>query len=304
MSSATPIHLAIGAFDGVHLGHRSVLHSARAAARADHGQAGVLTFDPHPSKVLRPEAAVPLIFNRAQKDERLTEAGAEFIYHQVFTTQQAAMEAEDFPAWLQHQFKGLHSLHVGTNFRYGKNRGGDSTTLQRDGSKRGLAVYLVEPVALDGASVSSSRIRTALHQGDLALANRMLLRPYEAIGTIIDGRRLGRTLGFPTLNLPWAPELQPAFGVYAVELVTAAGLAEPGVANWGLRPTVESSPVAPLLETHLLRPAGPVPTTGEAVRVRWLHFLRAEQKFAHLTDLQAQIAMDSRNARVVHGLGV
>lgn len=303
MSSNHPIHLAIGVFDGVHLGHRAVLHSTRAAARADHGQAGVLTFDPHPSKVLRPEAAVPLIFNRAQKDERLTEAGAEFIHHQAFTTQQAAMEAADFPVWLQHTFKGLRSVHVGTNFRYGKNRGGDSETFKRDGGKHGLEIRLVEPVALDGANVSSSRIRTALQQGDVALANRMLLRPYEAIGTITDGRRLGRTLGFPTLNLPWAPELRPAFGVYAVELVSPAGLAEAGVANWGLRPTVESRPVEPLLETHLLRPAGPIPTTGESVRVRWLHFLRGEQMFAHLTDLQAQITTDIRTARVIHGLG-
>ncbi len=261
-----------------------------------------MTFEPHPSKVLRPESAVPLILNRAQKDERLTEAGAEFIHHQAFTLQHAAMEAADFPAWLLHHFKGLRSVHVGANFRYGQGRTGDGESLVRDAGLLGLTVHLVEPVALDGAAVSSSRIRAALRHGDLALANRMLLRPYEATGTIVDGRRLGRTIGFPTLNLPWSPELRPAFGVYAVELVNADGLAEPAVANWGLRPTVESGPVEPLLETHILRASGPIPTTGAAVRIRWLHFLRHEQKFANLPALQAQIAEDAQTAAVMHGL--
>jgi len=302
MSHATSIHLALGAFDGVHLGHRAVLHSARAAARQAHGSVGVMTFEPHPSKVLRPESAVPLILNRTQKDERLTEAGAEFIHHQEFTLQHAAMEAADFPAWLLHHFKGLRSVHVGANFRYGQGRTGDGESLVRDSGKLGLTVHLVEPVALDGEAVSSSRIRAALRHGDLALANRMLLRPYEATGTIIDGRRLGRTIGFPTLNLPWSPELRPAFGVYAVELVNADGLAEPAVANWGLRPTVESGPVEPLLETHILRASGPIPTTGAAVHIRWLHFLRHEQKFANLPALQAQIAEDAQAAAVIHGL--
>jgi|APGre2960657423_1045063.scaffolds.fasta_scaffold53242_2 riboflavin kinase/FMN adenylyltransferase len=302
MSHAPSIHLALGAFDGVHLGHRAVLHSARAAARQAHGSVGVMTYEPHPSKVLRPESAVPLILNRTQKDERLTEAGAEFIHHQEFTLQHAAMEAVDFPAWLLHHFKGLRSVHVGANFRYGQGRTGDGESLVRDAGKLGLAVHLVEPVALDGEAVSSSRVRAALRHGDLALANRMLLRPYEATGTIIDGRRLGRTIGFPTLNLPWNPELRPAFGVYAVELVNADGLAEPAVANWGLRPTVESGPVEPLLETHILRASGPIPTTGATVRIRWLHFLRHEQKFANLAALQAQIASDAQAAAVIHGL--
>jgi riboflavin kinase/FMN adenylyltransferase len=302
MSHAPSIHLALGAFDGVHLGHRAVLHSARTAARQAHGSVGVMTFEPHPSKVLRPESAVPLILNRAQKDERLTEAGAEFIHHQAFTLQHAAMEAADFPAWLLHHFKGLRSVHVGANFRYGQGRTGNGESLVRDAGLLGLTVHLVEPVALDGAAVSSSRIRAALRHGDLALANRMLLRPYEATGAIVDGRRLGRTIGFPTLNLPWSPELRPAFGVYAVELVNADGLAEPAVANWGLRPTVESGPVEPLLETHILRASGPIPTTGAAVRIRWLHFLRHEQKFANLPALQAQIAEDAQTAAVMHGL--
>lgn len=295
----TPLHLAIGAFDGVHLGHRAVLRSARAAARADGGLVGVLTYEPHPSKVLRPAAPVPLIFTRAQKDERLTEAGAQLIHHEKFDRAHAAIEAADFPAWLQRTFPHLRSLHVGANFQYGRGRTGRGETLVAQGAARGLEVRLVAAVQLGAETVSSSRIRQALGEGDLGLANAMLHRPYEAEGVILGGRRLGRTLGFPTVNVPWEPELRPAFGVYAVEVVFR-GEALPAVANYGLRPTVESGPVAPLLEAHVLR--GAAPTTGDGVRVRWLRHLRAEQKFADLAALQAQIAQDSAQARQALGL--
>ena len=295
----TSLHLAIGAFDGVHLGHRAVLHSAREAARADGGIVGVLTYDPHPSKVLRPESSVPLIFTRAQKDDRLTEAGAQVIHHEKFDRAHASIEAADFPKWLKQTFPQLKSLHVGSNFQYGRGRAGNGETLIAHGLSEGLSVKLVEAVHLGDETVSSSRIRQCLANGDLALANAMLLRPYEAEGTIIGGRRLGRTIGFPTVNVAWEPELKPAYGVYAVEVIFK-GEALPAVANYGLRPTVESGPVAPLLEAHVLR--GQAPTTGDNVRVRWVRRLRAEQKFVDLATLQTQIAMDSDLARQTLGL--
>lgn len=294
-----PLHLAIGAFDGVHLGHRAVLHSAREAARADGGIVGVLTYDPHPSRVLRPEAPVPMIFTRAQKDARLTEAGAQLIRHEKFDRAHAGIEAADFPKWLKQAFPHLKSLHVGSNFQYGRGRTGNGETLIAHGAAEGLGVKLVAAVRLGDETVSSSRIRQCLSSGELDLANAMLLRPYEAEGTIVGGRRLGRTLGFPTVNLPWEPELKPAYGVYAIEVIFQ-GEAMPAVANYGLRPTVESGPVAPLLEAHILR--GTAPTTGDAVRVRWVRRLRAEQKFADLAALQAQIAKDSAQARQALGL--
>ena len=294
-----PLHLAIGAFDGVHLGHRAVLHSAREAARADGGLVGVLTYDPHPSKVLRPESAVPLIFTRAQKDERLTEAGAQMVHHEPFDRAHASIAAADFPRWLQQTFPHLKSLHVGANFQYGRGRAGHGETLIAQGTAEGLGVRLVAAVRLGDETVSSSRIRQCLVTGELDLANAMLHRPYEAEGVIIGGRRLGRTLGFPTVNVAWEPELKPAYGVYAVEVIFQ-GEALPAVANYGQRPTVESGPVAPLLEAHVLR--GAAPTTGDAVRVRWIRRLRAEQKFADLPSLQAQIARDSAQARQALGL--
>ena len=297
MSSA--VHLAIGAFDGVHLGHRAVLHSAREAARADGGIVGVLTYAPHPSKVLRPESSVPLIFTRAQKDDRLTEAGAQLIHHEKFDRNHAGIEAADFPKWLKTTFPHLKSLHVGSNFQYGRGRAGNGETLIAHGATEGLGVRLVSAISLGTETVSSSRIRQCLSSGELELANAMLLRPYEAEGAIIGGRRLGRTIGFPTLNVAWEPELKPAFGVYAVEVIFK-GEALPAVANYGQRPTVESGPAAPLLEAHVLR--GAAPTTGDAVRVRWVRRLRSEQKFADLAALQAQIAKDSALARQVLGL--
>jgi riboflavin kinase/FMN adenylyltransferase len=294
-----PLHLAIGAFDGVHLGHRAVLHSAREAARADGGMVGVLTYDPHPSKVLRPESAVPLIFTRAQKDARLTEAGAQLIHHEKFDRNHAGIEAAGFPPWLRQAFPQLKSLHVGSNFQYGRGRAGTGHTLIAHAAEVGLDVRLVAAVTLGEETVSSSRIRHHLVAGELDIANAMLLRPYEAEGVIIGGRRLGRTIGFPTVNVAWEPELQPAYGVYAVEVVFQ-GEALPAVANYGQRPTVESGPVAPLLEAHVLR--GAAPTTGDTVRVRWVRRLRAEQKFADLAALQAQIAKDSDLARQTLGL--
>jgi riboflavin kinase/FMN adenylyltransferase len=295
----TPLHLAIGAFDGVHLGHRAVLHSAREVARADGGMVGVLTYDPHPSKILRPESPVPLIFTRAQKDARLTEAGAQLVRHEKFDRAHAGIEAADFPKWLKKTFPHLKSLHVGTNFQYGRGRAGNGESLIAHGAAEGLAVRLVSPVRIGEEVVSSSRIRQCLTVGELELANAMLLRPYEAEGTIIGGRRLGRTIGFPTVNLAWEPELRPAYGVYAVEVIFN-GEAMPAVANYGQRPTVESGPVAPLLEAHVLR--GVAPTTGDDVRVRWVRRLRTERKFTDLAALQAQIAKDSAQARQVLGL--
>jgi len=294
-----PLHLAVGAFDGVHLGHRAVLQSAREAARADGGIVGVLTYDPHPSKVLRPESSVPLIFTRGQKDDRLTEAGAQLIHHEKFDRNHAGIEAADFPKWLKTTFPHLKSLHVGSNFQYGRGRAGNGETLISHGATEGLGVRLVAAVSLGDETVSSSRIRQCLASGELDLANAMLLRPYEAEGTIIGGRRLGRTIGFPTVNVAWEPELKPAYGVYAVEVIFK-GEAMPAVANYGQRPTVESGPVAPLLEAHVLR--GMAPTTGDAVRVRWVRRLRAETKFADLSALQSQIAKDSAAASQALGL--
>ena len=291
-----PSHLAIGVFDGVHAGHRAVLASAVAAARRSQGTVAALTFEPHPSRLIRPSQPVPLILNRAQKDARLAEAGANQIVHQPFDAAHREIEAADYLAWLRGRFPRLRSVHVGENFRYGRGRLGDATRLVADGAAAGVDVRIVAPVRIDGEIVSSSRIREALRAGDIGRANAMLVRPYEAEGPVGNGRQLGRSLGFPTLNLRWEPELIPAHGVYAAEVVTAAGVAEPAVINWGVRPTVETEPAKPLLEAHLLRPSDPVPQPGEAIRVRWLAWIRAERRFDDLAALRAQVEHDCAEA--------
>lgn len=297
-----PAHLAIGVFDGVHAGHRAVLASARAAAREDGGEVVALTFEPHPSRVLRPSDPTLLILDKAAKDERLAEAGADRVVHQPFDETHRSLAAEAYLPWLRSAFPGLLSVHVGDNFRFGRGRAGDAASLAAAGAACGVAARAVPAVIVRGEAASSSRIREALLAGDVALANEMLLRPYESAGVVTPGRQLGRRLGLPTLNLPWSPELVPAFGVYAAEVITPEGVAEPAVMNWGVRPTVEDGPVAPLAEAHLLRPAGRVPTPGDRIRLRWLARIREERKFGGLEALRSQVTEDIAAARASLGL--
>ncbi|MEY2821907.1 MAG: hypothetical protein RL105_1479 [Verrucomicrobiota bacterium] len=294
-----PLHLALGAFDGVHLGHRAVVRSAREAARAQGGAAWALTYEPHPSRFLRPESPVPTMLTPKQNEDRLLEAGAEAVHRQKFDAEHASIEAADFPAWLRRAFPNVRSVHVGENFRYGKGRAGNGTTLAAHCGAAGIEVRTVPAVRLADDAVSSSRIRRCLTDGELDMANAMLVRPYEAEGCVIEGRRLGRTIGFPTVNVPWEPELRPAFGVYAAEIILR-GEALPAVINYGLRPTVETGPTSPLLEAHVLR--GGAPNAGDFVRVRWMRRIRPERKFADLAALQAQIAKDTDAARRALGL--
>lgn len=296
------IHLCIGVFDGVHAGHRAVLAAARAAAQERGGEVVALTFDPHPSRVLRPEAPTPLILSRAQKEERLLEAGADRVAHQRFDEAHRSMAAENYLGWLRSTFPGLRSVHVGENFRFGAGRKGDPALLSRAAEAHGVSAHAVAPVRVAGSPASSSRIRAALAEGGIELANEMLVRPYEAEGATTPGRQLGRRLGLPTLNLPWAPELSPAHGVYAAEVMSDSGVAEPAVINWGVRPTVEEGRVAPLVEAHLLRPAGRIPVAGDFIRVRWLGWIRPETRFAGLDELRAQVGRDKAAAAALLGL--
>jgi riboflavin kinase/FMN adenylyltransferase len=224
------------------------------------------------------------------------------VAHQRFDEAHRSLAAEAYLDWLREAFPLLRSVHVGENFRFGAGRRGDPALLARSAATHGIAVTAARPVEIAGGPASSSRIRAALSAGEVELANAMLVRPYEAEGTTTPGRRLGRRLGLPTLNLPWAPELMPAFGVYAAEVLTEAGIAEPAVMNWGVRPTVESGPVAPLVEAHLLRPAGPVPVAGDRIRVRWLARIREEMKFPDLEELKTQVDKDKAAAGAVLGL--
>jgi len=287
-----PAHLAIGIFDGVHLGHRAILDQAARAAAADGGRVVVLTFWPHPSGVLRPGQAVPMLYDRKMRARLLAEAGADEVLFQEFTAEFASMAAEHFPEFLKEAVAELKTVSVGQGFRFGQGRRGDAALLLEAGRKAGLEVRPVPRVDQGGEPLSSTRIREILAGGDIAGANALLGRPYLAAGRIVSGDSIGREIGFPTFNMDWRPGLQPAYGVYAVEAVfpESGPQAHAGVANYGCRPTVAGADAEPLLEVHLL--VEPPQEPGAAMEVAFLHHIRPEQKFDSVEDLAKRIETD------------
>ncbi len=277
-------------FDGVHLGHRAVIDLAVQSARRDGGVAGVLTFWPHPSALFRPENATRLMIDTETKVQLLASAGVDAVIMQEFTRELAGVEAEAFLPFLKQFLPRLHTIYVGENWRFGKGRRGDIAMLVAEARKHGLEVMSCARINQNGEPISSTRIRTCLEAGEIEEVNTLLGYTYFSVGTVESGKSLGRKIGFPTLNLAWESALRPHFGVYAVQVsgAKAAGAFQ-GVANYGLRPTVEQS-TQPRLEVHLM---GECPFgVGDAIKVAWLRFLRAEKKFGSVEQLQAQIAED------------
>lgn len=291
---AGPVHLAIGMFDGVHLGHQSVIEVAVHSAHRSRGLAGVLTFWPHPSAVLRPEKPTPLILAPEIKRAQLGRLGLDFLVEHPFSLEFAATTASGFVTLLKRAFPGLEAVYVGENFRFGRGREGDTATLIAAAREAGFAVYSAPRLNHSGAPISSSRIRELIASGEIEEANALLGYSYFAEGVVAEGKRLGRTLGFPTLNLAWQPGLTPRYGVYLVTVCGADGRMQPGVANYGLRPTVEAGATAPRLEVHVLAPTSL--TYGDRVTVRWLRFLRPEKKFSGVDELRKQIETDRQAA--------
>ncbi|HEX2852342.1 MAG TPA: riboflavin biosynthesis protein RibF [Opitutaceae bacterium] len=292
---ARPLHLAIGMFDGMHLGHRAVVEAAVRSARSGNGLAAVLTFWPHPSALFRPDQPTRLIQDTPTKIKQLLGFGVDAVITQPFTREFAGIAAEEFVPWLKQRLPHLVALYVGENWRFGRGRRGDVAFLIAEGAKHGLDVFSAPRVSLNGEPISSTRIRTLLEGGEVALANALLGYVYFAEGVVVPGKRLGRTVGFPTLNLAWAPDLRPRLGVYAVRV---SGAKSPGpvfgVANYGLRPTVETA-LVPRLETHVI---GDCPFgEGDTIKVEWLRFVRPEMKFENVEELREQIGCD--RAKVV-----
>ena len=289
-----PLHLAIGMFDGVHLGHRAVIDLAVQSARRDGGIAAVLTFWPHPSALFRPDKATRLIIDSETKVRLLSAAGVDAVIMQHFTKELACVEAEDFLPFLKRFLPKLHTIYVGENWRFGHGRRGDIAMLLAEARKHGIVVMSSARINENGEPISSTRIRTCLESGEIEEANTLLGYTYFAEGVVTTGKSLGRKIGFPTLNLAWEPELRPRFGVYAVQVSgQKAGGVFQAVANYGLRPTVEQS-TQPRLEVHLL---GDCPFgAGDDIKIEWLRFLRPEKKFGSVAQLQAQIAEDRSTA--------
>jgi len=289
-----PLHLAIGMFDGVHLGHQAVVESAVHSAHRNGGLAGVLTFWPHPSALFNPQHRTRMLMSPEMKARVLRRLGVDAIIQQAFSLEFARIAAEDFLPHLRRRLPCLAGIYVGENWRFGAGRRGDVSLLLAEAAQHGVPVLSVPRIHWNGEPISSTRIRDSLEAGRLEEANMLLGYSYFAEGVVVNGRRLGRTIGFPTLNLPWQPELQPRYGVYAVRVAGDPGTAPlAAVANYGLRPTVGLAG-EPLLEAHVL---GPCPwTAGSSVTVEWMKFLRPEVKFGSVEELRAQIARDRAEA--------
>ncbi len=280
------VSLCLGNFDGVHVGHQALL--ARAAAR---GKAGVLTFSPHPGKVLQPSLAPKLIATQARKLELLEAAGAQLVVVQPFTFEYARTPAADFERSL-FGGHGLVGVVVGSDFTYGQQRRGTVAQLSQAAQAGGAVVDVVSPVTVDGVVVSSSVVRTYVLEGRVEAAGRLLSRPFDLDGTIVPGAGRGRTIGFATANVDTPNELRPAAGVYAVR-VRVDDRWHGGAANIGVKPTFGGGDVT--IEAHLLDFTGDL--YGKKVRVQFLERLRPERRFASVSELAGQIARDVEAAR-------
>lgn len=297
-----PLHLAVGMFDGVHRGHQIVLERALSGARAEDGLAVALTFSPHPSQLLRPEQAVRMIQSTEQRVQALLRSGLDAVIVQPFVEAFAQIEVDAFLPHLRSHLPQLRVLYVGANWRYGRGRLGDLASLEAAGRAHGIQIFGSARVEAAEAPISSTRIRAMLEAGEIEAANELLGYAYTADGRVQPGKQLGRKIGAPTLNLAWSPDCLPRFGVYAARVCArgeASRRAEPAVANFGLRPTVESAPT-PRLEVHILGENRW--DVGDHLEVTLERFLRPEQKFADLADLQAAIGQDLTQARQFFGL--
>ena len=284
--------VALGNFDGVHRGHAGLLRAAH-AARPDTPLA-VLTFEPHPREVFRPEDPPFRLTLSAERADALAAAGVEILYEIPFNHAFSLMPAEDFVTEVLHRGLGARHLAAGEDFAFGFRRGGDTGFLANRAEALGMGLSLIPPVTDTRGPLSSSRIRRALQDGYPERATAELGRPWAIRGEVAHGDKRGRTIGFPTANVALGRHLEPARGVYAVTIRTAEGSVYDGVANIGRRPTVNAGPES-RLEVNLFDFSGDI--YGTEITVALHAFIRAEIKFSGLDALKAQIAADAAEAR-------
>lgn len=285
--------VALGNFDGVHLGHAAVLRAAH-AARPDKRLA-VLTFEPHPRAFFRPQDPPFRLTLAAERADALARLGVDILYQLPFDTAFSELSAEAFIAEVLQGGLAAANLACGADFAFGHRRGGDVALLAARAEAGGIGLTIVPPLADGQGPVSSTRIRRLLQDGYPERAAALLGRPHTIRGPVTQGDQRGRTIGFPTANVPLAEHLEPARGVYAVTARLASGERVKGVANIGLRPTVGGT--QPRLEAHLFDFSGDL--YGQDITVALHGFLRAERKFESFEALRAQIAEDAAAARAL-----
>ena len=286
--------LAIGFFDGVHLGHQQIIRQTVADAHQHNAIALVLTFDRHPNSVVAPAKVPPLIYSLPQKLRAIESLGAKNILLISFDKKFSEQSGEEFIRGLSRDFGKIHSVCVGVDFVFGHGRSGDITLLKKLGAELSFSVHGLAAVSLDGQIVSSTRIREAIRAGDLDGASQMLGRPYAIYGRVVEGDKLGHTLGFPTANLDVAGLVLPPNGVYAGMTTVNRELYRVAM-NIGLRPTMVSNQPQLRVEAHLLDFDGQL--YGEDLEVEIGEKLRNERKFTSPRELKQQIARDVEAVR-------
>jgi riboflavin kinase / FMN adenylyltransferase len=284
--------LALGNFDGFHLGHQAVV--SRAVARGHHERRPVIvaTFDPHPVRFFKPDVPPFRLTSLDQRQRLFAAAGADAMLVFRFGAELAATSAEQFVALLAERI-GAAGVVTGDDFTFGHGRGGNVDLLRELGAQHGIAAETVAPVLVDGRRVSSGRVREALAAADPGTATRLLTRPFAISGEVQRGDRRGRELGYPTANLELGKYQRPAYGIYAVRVVLDDGSEHAGVASLGVRPTFE--PPKELLEAFLFDFAGDL--YGRTIEVALHHYLRPEERFDSLEALAAQMRADEAEAR-------
>lgn len=289
---ARPGAVALGAFDGIHLGHRAILGRAVTLARERGLEALACTFEPHPLEVLQPDRAPRPITTLADRLELIAETGIDTAVVVAFTRAIAALEPEAFVRDALAGTLRAREIVVGFNHRFGRGARGDARLLETLGPSLGFRTHVVAPLEVDGVPVSSSEIRAALGRGDLERAARLLGRPYALGGEVVHGAGRGRTLGFPTANVRMDLRLPLAPGVYACR--ARVGPAEyRAVVNAGVRPTFGETELA--VEAHLLDFSGDL--YGQRIHLTFLRRLREERRFPSVEALREQIAADVAAAR-------
>lgn len=290
--------VTLGAFDGVHLGHRALIARAVEAARALDVPSVGYTFFPHPAKVLAPKMAPKMLVSIERRAALMHEAGLDYVLIEPFDETFAAVDADDFVADFLVAPLAPRRVVVGFNFFYGRGRGGDTEHLRRAGERHGFEVDVVEPVESGTIVASSTAIREYLLEGNVDAARALLGRDFALCGEVVEGDRRGRTIGFPTANLEADAELLPANGVYASRVRIAGGEAlHDAVTNVGVRPTFDG--VRPTVETFLLDWSGDL--YGRRIEVQLVARLRDERRFDGIDALKAQLAKDVDAARAALG---
>ena len=293
--------LTVGQYDGVHRGHRAVISEMHRLAAERGCRTAVVTFDVHPASVVRPESAPLLLSTLDTKLELLAETGVDYTLVVHFDELRAKEAPEEFVRDVLINCLSARAVVVGDDFHFGYQRRGDVALLEAMGREAGFEVVglpLVHQLGKTAEILSSTSIRAALSRGDLETATRMLGRNYEIRGTVEPGDRRGRTIGFPTANIPTPVELQlPADGVYAAHYVRPDGTVYPAAVNIGRRPTFYEEADRSLVEAHLIGFRGDL--YGEEARVQFVKRLRGEVRFAGVEELKAQLATDVEQAAAV-----